>query len=256
MNLRVHRYQNFPNETIMSLLVRNENEYIRQWIAYHSALGVTRFIIYDNFGNQPREGTQASLHLLLGDLIQNGMVVLIDWPYGGNMQQTHENHCLYAFRDSSFIGFLDVDEFVNPQGQELYLPRMLAGLHDHPEMTGGFTLLCKIFRNPENLPEDGFEFLRIYNSDEILRSEREKVFVVPRNVQTFSVHMITSGSPSVRVDPNILFFNHYMFLNKEDRAREVTTRKDDSISRVVDRIANVTKGLHSPKLQARLGGEK
>jgi hypothetical protein len=243
----VSKYKNFPDETIMSLQVWNENAYIRQWISYHHALGVSRFIIYDNYGNKDPAWEVADkepLSLLLQDMIQKGLVILIDWPYSAHMQQTQQTHSVYAFRDSQYIGFLDVDEYVNPQGQELELAHVFASIPTNPQATGGYTMLCKIFSNPGNQAEHGFDFLQISDADEILPQGREKVFVVPRNVKTFSVHMITSGSPSMTVDHNLLFFNHYMFLNKQSRARGPTHVRDDSILHVVDRIESTMKALY------------
>jgi hypothetical protein len=109
INTCVSKYKSFPDETIMSLLVWNENDYIRQWISYHHAVGVGRFIIYDNYGNKDpgwevyQAADKEPLGVLLHDMIQKGIVILIDWPYSASMQQTQETHSVYAFRDSRYI---------------------------------------------------------------------------------------------------------------------------------------------------------
>lgn len=47
--VNVMRYPLLLNKaTVMSTMVQNEDNYIRQWIEYHSKLGVFNFIIYDN----------------------------------------------------------------------------------------------------------------------------------------------------------------------------------------------------------------
>ena len=44
----VNKYPEFHDEIIISTVVKNEDDYIKQWIYYHTILGVKRFIIYDN----------------------------------------------------------------------------------------------------------------------------------------------------------------------------------------------------------------
>ena len=44
----VNLYPVFKNEIILSTIVKNEDNYIKQWIHFHLSIGITRFIIYDN----------------------------------------------------------------------------------------------------------------------------------------------------------------------------------------------------------------
>ena len=44
----INKYPNFSNEIIFSTIVKDEDDYIKQWIDFHYNLGITRFIIYDN----------------------------------------------------------------------------------------------------------------------------------------------------------------------------------------------------------------
>ena len=83
------------------------------------------------------------------------------------------------------------------------------------------------------MPEDGTEFLKITDCDEISLSGREKNFVIPKNVNTFSVHMITEGKPMYKIGPEHGHFNHYYFLNKNGMrgCRETPLCADDSIKK-------------------------
>jgi hypothetical protein len=96
---------------------------------------------------------------------------------------------------------------------------------------GSFRLLNKYFYNPHNLPTNDFEFLKIYNCNNITLVNCEKNFVIPKNVFTFSVHMITKGYKMYNVCPKKLYFNHYYFLNKPIRGRDKTDISDNSIYR-------------------------
>jgi hypothetical protein len=96
---------------------------------------------------------------------------------------------------------------------------------------GSFRLLNKFFYNPDNLPIDGTKFLNIFNCDKIKQEGQEKNFVLPKNVNTFRIHLITNGKPMYNVNPKYIYFNHYYFLNKHDRGRNRTNMTDKSILR-------------------------
>ena len=49
-----------------------------------------------------------------------------------------------------------------------------------------------------------------------------------KNVKTFSVH--TDGKPMFILDEQYIFFNHYVFLNKQNRGQNITN-PDSSILR-------------------------
>jgi hypothetical protein len=228
----VKKYPVFENEIIMSTIVCNEDDYIKQWINFHSKLGITRFIIYDN-------SSLCTLEAVLCDYIKNGTVLLIKWPYAYRMkksgisgQATQQVHSIWAFKRCKYIGLFDVDEYVNMQSERnlhSFFDNIIKDENVETKNLGSFKLLNKSFYNPDNLPTDGINFLKIYNCDTITRRGREKNFVIPRNVCTFSVHKITQGKPMYTVVPEKVYFNHYLFLNKEHRGREKAPHKDNSI---------------------------
>ena len=233
----VNKWPSYPGEIIMSTAVKNEDEYILQWIKYYTALGVTRFIIYDNSSNPTLTSNYMASKGRPSDLpnILKGLdnVLLINWPYQGHMfQPAHENHSVNAFRKSLYIGFLDVDEYVNPQGNAKHLTDILPAVCE----TGGQLMLCRNFRNPFNLPEHGNEFLKIYTCDPIVYGagnvNGSKIWVHPPNVRAMLVHDITNGLQPTRLVSDVVYFNHYIFLNKHMRGREYTRDMDDSIKRI------------------------
>jgi len=239
INVNVNKYPVFKNEIIMSTEVKNEDEYIIQWINYHKLFGITRFIIYDNSNNY-------NLGKLLEKYILDKTVVLFEWRYklllpisGRSGQTTQQNHCIYAFQQCKYIGLFDIDEYINPQINnitninDLSLDNLFNNIIFNNGLNinniGGFTLLNKDFLNPNNLDTDKYNFLNIYNCDNIVKSGREKNFIIPKNVNTFSIHMITKGKETYRINENIIYFNHYIFLNKLDRGKYITNIVDISI---------------------------
>lgn len=228
----IHLYPSFTNEIILSTLVKNEDNYIKQWIDFHKHIGVTRFIIYDN-------SLSNTLKHLLHEYISNQEVILIQWsfPYhlptsGISGQTTQQNHSIYAFPHAKYIGLFDIDEYINMQSHtnlHKFFEDIIEYYHINTDQIGSFTLRNKFFYNPENEPTENTDFLHIYHSDLITKTGHEKNFVIPKNVKTFSVHMITDGKPMFVIDEQYIFFNHYTFLNKKNRGKNVTNHMDSSI---------------------------
>ena len=229
---RVNKYPVFKNEIILSTMVKNEDNYIKQWINYHLHIGVNKMIIYDNadiIDNLSYESieTKSNLSEILKTYIDEKKVILIKWPYlkrysgmgNPNGQTTQQCHSINAFKKTKLIGLFDIDEYVNIQKEtnihkffDDYIKVNNCDLNN----IGGFLLKCKFFHNSKNLPVNDFLFLNIFNSGNLIEfsNGHSKMFVQPCNVNTFSVHKITNGKPIHEIVDNSIYFNHYIFLNK------------------------------------------
>ena len=229
----VSKYPSIENEVIMSTIVKNEDKYILQWINYYCNLGIRKFIIYDN-------ADKSELNNILKDFIKMGIVVLIKWDYPyyleGHIsgQTTQQNHSIHTFRNCRYIGLLDVDEYLNLQKDEKFdtlVQKVIVNRKLDINNVGSFRILSKNFYNPYNENTEGYNFLKIYYCGNVIRLSNEKQFVIPKNVKTFSVHMITSGKQMITIGEDEVYFNHYVFLNKKNRGKDKTTKKDESIMR-------------------------
>jgi hypothetical protein len=98
---------------------RWEGSYLREWVAFHKVVGVERFFLYDNGSDD--EHLEA-----LAPYLQEGTVMLRDWPEYPMGQVKAYAHCLAEHADDSrWVAFVDVDEFLfSPQGRPL--PEVLA----------------------------------------------------------------------------------------------------------------------------------
>lgn len=230
IDLPVNRYPAFKGEILMSTLLKDEDDYVVQWIEYHRRLGVDRFILYDNAEN-------GTLEKKVESYIREGTVLLIKWLYplylpvsGRSGQTTQQNHSIYAFPDAKYIGLFDVDEYVNPQMGfrriDDLLENILSCLEFDYNNIGAFRLLSKHFVCPTT-DESGYKFLETYTCGPLLTTSYEKNFVIPRNVRTFSVHTITLGKHIYTISERLMRFNHYIFLNKPDRGRNGTICEND-----------------------------
>lgn len=234
-NVKVNKYPEFNNKIIMSTIVLHEDNYIRQWINFHLNIGISNFIIYDNC----REKEKSNLKKVLNDFIKKQIVILIEWPYayrlnksGISGQTTQQNHSIYAFRKSKYIGLFDIDEYINIQTDtniNNFLDSFIKKLQLDTNNIGSFRILNKFFTNPDNLSTSGYDFLSIYSCQDITKKGCEKNFVIPKNIETFSIHMVTKGKKMYNIDCKYIYFNHYIFLNKTNRGKNKTNLEDKTI---------------------------
>ena len=230
----VSKYPEFKNEIIMTTIVKNEDKFIIQWIQFYRHLGITRFIIYDN-------SYEYTLSNLLKEYINDKTVILIKWNYpyrlplsGFSGQQSQQNHSIHAFQNSKYIGLFDVDEYLNFQNHnsiESFINDFVKLKNINLENLGIFKFCSKEFYNPNNLLTCDNNFFNIFKCSNVITCGHEKNFVIPKNVQTFSVHMITKGKPECVISPDLAYFNHYVFLNKNSRGKNKSNNEDSSILR-------------------------
>ena len=95
-------------------------------------------------------------------------MVLIDWAYqyrlpisGISGQTTQQNHSIYAFRNSKYIGLFDIDEYINMQNNtniNNFFDSMITKFKLDTNKIGSFRILNKDFTNPDNLPTNEYDF--------------------------------------------------------------------------------------------------
>ncbi len=109
-------------------IVKGENRFIEEWLAYHALLGVNHFFLYDNDPRLP-------LRSLLS--AHGSLVTVVDWPGdptaswpGRNLQIRTYTHALVRQAPShAWVTFLDPDEFIVLRKHET-LPEFLSSLGD------------------------------------------------------------------------------------------------------------------------------
>lgn len=193
---------------------------------------MVRFIIYDN-------SDENTLNNLLEEYVNDKTVILIKWNYpyqlplsGFSGQQSQQNHSIHAFQNSKYIGLFDVDEYLNFQHHdsvETFINDFVKLKNINLKDTGSFKFWSKEFYNPENLLTNDNNFFNIFKCSNVITHGHEKHFVIPKNVQTFSVHRITKGKFMHVIPPDVAYFNHYIFLNKNSRGKNKSNNEDSSI---------------------------
>ncbi|KAK4753068.1 hypothetical protein SAY87_021866 [Trapa incisa] len=92
--------------TCASTMVYNVAKFLREWVIYHSRIGVERFLLYDN-------GSDDDLKAAVDELNGEGYDVrTILWPWP-KTQEAGFSHSAVYYRDScTWMMYLDIDEFV------------------------------------------------------------------------------------------------------------------------------------------------
>jgi hypothetical protein len=98
----------------LAAIVKDEEDYIVDWICYHTSIGVDHFFVYDN-------GSTDRTRDLLIKFVNGGLVTLISWPMRGGQVDAYSHAIKLLSGNTEWLGFLDVDEFlVMHQHQEVY----------------------------------------------------------------------------------------------------------------------------------------
>ena len=128
-------------------LFKNEAKYLKEWLEYHQMVGVEHFYLYDN-------GSRDHSREILAPYIRKGLVTLVNWPDRvvsrdsemvdhwalSTQLPAYENAIkYYAVKDSEWLLFLDVDEFIVPVNASS-VNEVLANYSEYPglELTSDF----------------------------------------------------------------------------------------------------------------------
>ncbi|KQT47712.1 hypothetical protein ASG52_10585 [Methylobacterium sp. Leaf456] len=98
-----------PADFTLVAIAKDERRYLAEWVAHHLAIGVPRFILFDN---DSTDGTGAYLRDIAAQV--PGLQV-IDWPSveGASPQRSAYNHAM-TLVGTEWVGFIDIDEFLVP----------------------------------------------------------------------------------------------------------------------------------------------
>ncbi len=202
---------------LMSLVVKNENRWIRHFIDYYlGCLGVDHILVYDNGTDD-----QVALLEILQPYRQAGTITYIPWAYRWrNMnaprkmiaQPQQEAHSLNRFANSRWIGFLDVDEFLRLPGKSL--PEFLAGFEGADVDGLSFGLRWFYYEGVLEFDEVIHPPLTFLHAGrDKLGRKRQKLIVSPRRMRFLRLHTLEEGGRELQVDDSDIYFHHYCLRN-------------------------------------------
>ena len=81
------------------LIIKNENEYLDEWLTHYRGLGVDKFFIYDNNSSTPITSSDDDVDVILWENEKFGS------------QNNAYLNCCKTYPSFDYIGFFDTDEF-------------------------------------------------------------------------------------------------------------------------------------------------
>ncbi len=88
-------------------IFKNEVRFLREWIEYHSMIGIDHFYLYNN-------NSTDNYKEVLQPYIENGQVTFVDFP-GEQMQlKAYSDFYSNYSQETQWVAFLDIDEFICP----------------------------------------------------------------------------------------------------------------------------------------------
>jgi hypothetical protein len=113
----VCKYEN-PQKVGLCVIVKNENNYLKEYVEHYKKLGFNKIYLYDNNdfdGENPKD--------VLQKYIESGFVIYHNMRGIEKCQQTAYNDCYFRYSNScDWIAFFDADEFL-----ELYHHNNISG---------------------------------------------------------------------------------------------------------------------------------
>lgn len=132
-------------------IVKNEADYIEEWVKYHILAGIDRFYLYDN-------GSTDETCSILQKYIDRGIVVLTKFP-GKGQQFPAYNDALKKYRTKTkYMAFIDADEFLFSCEEKKTVKQQVEELFElYPEV-GGLAINWRMFGSSGHVskPEGGY----------------------------------------------------------------------------------------------------
>lgn len=203
-------------------IAKDENKYIKEWVAYHHYIGFEKIYIYDNESSRP-------LFNELVDYLKREICDIYRIK-GFGVQNKAYNHCLQNYgHECEWMAFFDIDEFLCLKNDDDIRTAMI----DYEEYSG-LSIQWDVFSSSGHISRpSGFVTLNYQQS--LGYKTISKCIVKPELVDmTFtSHHFIFKEGISVNPDeePAIgayapiavdkICLNHYMYRSQEDFAEKL-----------------------------------
>ncbi|KAG7033344.1 Glycosyltransferase family 92 protein, partial [Cucurbita argyrosperma subsp. argyrosperma] len=212
-----------PHEMCICTMLRNQAQFLKEWIIYHAHLGVSRWFIYDNNSDDDIEDAIASISSVKHNISR------YIWPWI-KTQESGFAHCALRARDScNWVGFIDVDEF-------FYLPSglsLLDVLTNQAKNTtvGEIRVSCHSF-GPSGLKRMPPQGVTVGYTCRKAVPERHKSIVNPEVLNSTLINVVhhfhlRDGFQYVNLDRSEMVINHYKYqvweVFKEKFYRRVAT---------------------------------
>lgn len=134
-NVKTAKYE---HQLAIVSIIKNEGNYIEEWVRYHQLVGVGKIYLYDN-------GSTDSTKDILRPYVDSGLVEIIDFP-GVKRQRPAYIHALNRLRHKcKYVAFIDADEFLKPCHNGDNMVELLDKILAQDSHAGGVALNWRMF---------------------------------------------------------------------------------------------------------------
>nr|CAB3479816.1 unnamed protein product [Digitaria exilis] len=201
-----HRRQKAHSMCVCTML-RNQARFLREWIIYHSHIGVERWFIYDN-------NSDDDIQQVLNTMDPSRYNVTHHlWPWMKS-QEAGFAHCALRAREScEWVGFIDIDEFLHFPGNQT-LPDIIRNYSNRPRI-GELRTACHSFgpSGRTKIPKKG---VTTGYTCRLAAPERHKSIVRPDALNPSLINVVhhfhlKEGVRYVNIGQGVMLINHYKY---------------------------------------------
>jgi len=141
---------NYEIEFAIVAIVKNEGDYIQEWIRYHKIVGIEKFIIYDN--NSTDDTAK-----ILKRYVEAGDVIYNFYPGFGRQMEAY-NDAIAKYKDKiHYMAFIDADEFIYPIERDKKISEIISEIIQLDKHSAGVALNWRVFGSSNfiNKPQSG-----------------------------------------------------------------------------------------------------
>lgn len=150
------------------LIIKDENEYVEEWLTHYRNLGVDKFFIYDNNSSIPIKVDSDDVDVILWNNEEFGA------------QNNAYIDCCQKYKDFDYIGFFDTDEFYI--SNTMNIKEDLLNLTNKFGKFDGFGVYWRMYGNPKPYFTERKsinEYVYYHNNNHI------KSFINPKTIKYF-----------------------------------------------------------------------
>ncbi|KDP46347.1 hypothetical protein JCGZ_10187 [Jatropha curcas] len=215
-----------PHEMCICTMLRNQARFFKEWVMYHSKIGVQRWFIYDNNSD---DDINSVIESLVGSNFNISRHV---WPWV-KTQEAGFAHCALRARGlCEWVGFIDVDEyFYLPTGLDLHEAIRNQSQSSNRSNVAELRVSCHSF-GPSGLTHVPKQGVTVGYTCRMVIRERHKSIVKPEALNSTLMNVVhhfhlRDGFSYVDADMGVLVINHYKYqvweVFKEKFYRRVAT---------------------------------
>ncbi|XP_073128200.1 glycosyltransferase family 92 protein RCOM_0530710 [Henckelia pumila] len=200
-----------------STMVYNVAKFLKEWVLYHSKIGVEKFLLYDN-------GSDDDLGKVVEELVGEGFdVTTYFWLWPKTQESGFSHAALYASHCCKWMMYIDVDEFLyspswknsSPPSESMLHSLLVSNDHSSGLGLGQFQIGCYEF-GPSN--QDVHPIMGVTQGYDCrrLHENRHKSIVLLEAIDHYLLNVVhhfnlSLGFKSKKLSTNDMVVNHYKY---------------------------------------------